>query len=408
MNDHRHVGKRAPFVCSSLRLLSALCAPAVILFFFLLPFTAGTSLSPPGSAQTAPLHRVEEEVVAFAWAPDGRLAYAVKRILKRGRVEMQRDDIWLLAPGGERKRIVNGEKLVKSPTPFSYATRSLLWSPDGTRLTAELDTSQVIDSDFNTKDSTVTLLLDQNGKEINIAGAQSIIEEGLSGAWLPDGVTVGFLTEASKPRLLFQLNSVRPVAGRGTRLFNESTFAAVAWDLRRGVPNAALAIERDKALRGPFRLVALDLVRETRRELAVLDGYTGELALAADGTKIAYFTNPQTLEIRDVNQPERYLRLAAGQGEIAWTPDGRRIVLKRGAAARDARSSPSRRTGMLVWFTIPPLEAQAAGEVPSPVEVAPEALLSGRMFRDFAVSPDGSTIAVTEPGSRHLHVFPLK
>jgi hypothetical protein len=363
--------------------------------------------APPFPAQAAPLRTVEEEVVAFTWAPDGRLVYAVKRIMKRGRVEMQRDDVWMLWPSGERKRIVNGEKLVKSAAPFSYAILSLLWSPDGTKLTAELFTSQVVDSDFNTVESVVTLLLDQTGKEINITGAQSIIEGGMHGAWLPDGVTVGFLTEAAKPKLLFHVNSIRPVAGRGARLFAESRFAAVAWDLRRGVANSAIAVERDKALRGPFRLEALDLTRETRRELSVLEGYTGGLSLSPDGKLAAYFVDPQTLEIRDVNAPERAARLAVAQGIFKWTPDSRRIVLKRASVSSGAGASPGRRSGMLIWFPVPSLEALTPGKSPKPVAAETAPLLSGQLYLHFAPSPDGASLAVTQPGARHLLIFPL-
>jgi hypothetical protein len=356
--------------------------------------------------QLEPLLTIDDEVVAFSYAPDGRLAYAVRRILKQRRVEMQRDDIWMLLANGERKRIVNGEKLVRAATPYSYAIQSLRWSPDGTKLTAELLTSQVIDERFNTRDATVTLLLDQSGKEINITGGQSIIEEGFNGAWLPDGATLAFLSEAVPPKLLFHIFTLRPLAGRGTQRFGNSTFAAVAWDLRMGNANSALAIERDASLTGPFRLVWMDLTKETRRDLATLDGFLGQLALSPDASKAAFFVDTSTIEIRDIAQPKFRARLRTGYGVLYWSPDNRRLLIRR--SPTDTRAPGSRRSGSLAWLDVPPLvEADGSSEL-KPVAAAPITVLAGLEFREAAISPDGRSIAVTEPGRRNLRIYPLQ
>ena len=34
-------------------------------------------------------------------------------------------------------------------------------------------------------------------------------------------------------------------------------------------------------------------------------------------------------------------------------------------------------------------------------------LIHGLAFRDFAISPDGNTLAVIPPGKRNLELFPL-
>jgi hypothetical protein len=353
-------------------------------------------------AQASPELVVEDEVVAFAYAPDGRIAYAVRRILTRNfmreKIELQRDDIWMLWPDGERKRIVNGEKLVKSATPYSYAIQSLRWAPDGTKLTVEMLTSVVIDERLNTRDGVLSLLIDSTGKEINIAGGQSVIEGATNAAWLPDGVSVAYQTEEVKPNLLFSLGLVRPVAGRGGRLMENATFAAVAWNLKPGAPLSAVAVERDRSLSGPSRLVWLDLVKETRRELAVLDSYFGQLCLSPSGTKVAYYIDPQTLEIRDVEHPVQIARLALALGQFVWSPDERRILLKRPLTG-------SKKTGTLAWVTLPPLQPHTGPGAPKPIEALPRPILAGLSFREFGISPDGRHIAVTEPGQRNLQIF---
>src|SRR5713226_7256482 len=193
----------------------------LLLFAELLCFT------PPANSQENPVTTIDQECMAFAYAPDGKIAYGVRHVLTTRRFEIQRDDIWLMTPDGKRRRIVNGEKLVQSPTPYSYAVQSLRWSPDGSRLTVELLTSQMINEAGDTKEGVLTLLLDESGKEIKIAGGDSVIQEATNATWLGDGVTVVYLQEAVK--LLFGIGSVRPVAGRGGRVLADHVFAAVAW-----------------------------------------------------------------------------------------------------------------------------------------------------------------------------------
>src|SRR6266849_9399022 len=143
-------------------------------------------------------------------------------------------------------------------------------SSDLTRLTVEMLTSEMIDPRGDTREGQLTLLLDDTGREIRIAGADSVIPEATNAAWLADGVTVVYLQEAVKPKLLYSIHTVRPVAGRGGALFADHVFAAAAWNAKQ---NIGVAIERERSLSGPPRLVALDLLKEMHRDLATLDGF---------------------------------------------------------------------------------------------------------------------------------------
>ena len=349
-------------------------------------------------AQETPLHTIDEEITAFAYAPDGRIVYSVRHLMKTRLYDLQRDDIWLLGTDGKRRRIVFGEKLVRGNAPFSYTVDSFRWSPDGHMILAELNTTAVIDREGNTRDEEMALLLEESGKEIRIAGADSVIPGAVSAAWLADNTTVVYLAEALKPKLLFSFNSVRPVAGRGRPLFDGRTFLDADWIPRT---NAGIAVERDRALTGPPRLQHLDFIKETDAELATLDGYSGGIQVSPSGSKVAYYVDREVLEIRDLAAPDRVARLRVGFGSFQWTPDERRILLKRSA---------EKKSGDLVWIDVPPLAPAAKSDdgksVPAQ-EPAPHTIFSGLTFRDFAISPDGRSLAVVPPGKRNLVIYAL-
>jgi len=211
--------------------LRPLLLPPALLPLLLLAFLLPASVA----AQTSPTLTVDDECTTLAYAPDGRIAYAVKHILTTRRLEIQRDDIWVLGTDGKRKRIVNGEKLVRGPAAFSYAIQSLRWAPDSTRLTVEMLTSRMINERGDTEEGVLALLIDDNGKEIRISGADSVIPEATNAAWLGDGVTVVYLAEAVKPKLLYSIQSVRPVAGRAVAGGRGGDGAAVFGVRVRGV-----------------------------------------------------------------------------------------------------------------------------------------------------------------------------
>jgi dipeptidyl aminopeptidase/acylaminoacyl peptidase len=336
----------------------------------------------PARAQDKPLLQIDEDCPAFDIAADGRIVYAVRHVFREKVWDLQRDDIWVVTPEGKKTRIVNGEKLVKSRVPFSYAIQATRWSPDGQRLTVEMITSEVIDQEGNTREALITDLMDAAGKEIEISGTHnSVIPDAAQATWLADGATVAFLTEAVKPKLLFSIAMVRPVGGRGGPRFVGRTFSTVVWSPKE---STAVAIERDQGLSGPIQLVWLDLIKETRREIATLDGYLGQLSLSPSGRKVAYFRDGDTLEIRDLAKPGEATRVTVAYGRFEWAPDERRVLLKRG---------PEKKTGDLAWVGIP-------GGTLEPV-------LHGLGFHWFEISPDGRWLAVTQPGKRNLLVYPL-
>src|SRR3989442_8640691 len=63
---------------------------------------------PPAKAQNLdkPLQSIDEDITAFAYAPDGRIAYSVYRRVKTKVYDaLEHDDIWIQDTGG--KRVVN-------------------------------------------------------------------------------------------------------------------------------------------------------------------------------------------------------------------------------------------------------------------------------------------------------------
>ncbi len=97
-------------------------------------------------AQSVPRLTIDGECTAFAWAPDGRIVYSTRHVFAKGKFDIQRDDLWLLGVDGSRQKIFDGQKYGHGSGEFSYTVTSLRWSPDGTRLTAELRTSQLLGS----------------------------------------------------------------------------------------------------------------------------------------------------------------------------------------------------------------------------------------------------------------------
>lgn len=345
------------------------------------------ALAQPATPAAAPAQlehelRIDDPVLAFAFAPDNRIAYAVRRIVKERRLEMQRDDIWVTSLDGKRKRIVDGAKLVSGSAPFSYSVRALRWAPDGRRLTVELDTNQMVDERGTTEAGQLVLLLDERGKEIKIQGADSVIPEAENAAWLDDGVTVAYLAEAVEPRVLFGVFTVRPVAGRGRRMFDQHAYAAVAWYARGGF---GIAVERDASLEGRLRLVRLDVAKQTREVLTEFDVFLGQLTISPSGKQVAYFRDGETLVIRSLTDAAAARQVKMTYGTYQWVPDEQRVLLRRGT---------DERSGILQWVRL------ADGAVTP--------LLHSLTFQDFALSPDGKWLAVTQPGTRYLLVYPAE
>src|SRR5713101_8731579 len=279
--------------------------------------------------------------------------------------------------------------------PFSYIVDSLRWSPNGRMILVQLFTTTVVDDSGKAEDSFQTLLLDDSGKEIRINKGDSVIPDAANATWLPDNSTIAYLSESVKPRLLFSLKFTRPSIGALRSSYEGRTFRDIAW--LPGV-NSAIAVEQDRALTGPSRLQRLDLLSDDAKELATLETYEGGISVSPSGKKVAYFMDKEILEIRDLTSPNRVARIRIGLGVFRWSPDESRILLKRGL---------EKKSGDLVWIDLPPLIPVPANHEIPVSEPQPIPILHGISFRDFAISPDGRSLAVVITGKRSLLVFPL-
>jgi dipeptidyl aminopeptidase/acylaminoacyl peptidase len=352
---------------------------------------------PPAGGQTAaPRITIEDECAAVAYAPDGRLAYATRHIFTVQKFDVQRDDIWILETDGRRRKIVNGEKMARGAAAFSYTITGLRWSSDGTKLTAELSTSQLTPTGETLQDQ-MLLLFGQDGKEIKIAEGDNLVIGALGGAWLDNEDTVAYLTETVKPKLMFSISIIQSPGGRIVHLFDRRSFASLAWNTRLG---SAVAIERNPTGSGDTRLVELDLLKEDYRLLATLDGYLGALSFSPSGNKVAYFRDIDTLEVRQIADPDQVASVHVAYGPIAWAPDEKRVLVKRGL---------DRQEGDLVWVPLPPFATNTEnkpGAAMSSPTLTP--LLNGQTFRDFALSPDGRSVAVITMVKRTVEIFDLQ
>ena len=351
----------------------------------------------PSKAQNLdkPLQSIDEEITAFAYAPDGRIVYSVYRKLKTKAYDLEHDDIWLQEANGKRRRLLEGQKYTRGTQPFSYLIDSFRWSPNGHFILAQLLTTTVVDDSGKTEDSFQTLLLDDSGHEIRINKRDNVILDAANATWLPDSTTIAFLSEAMKPHMLFSLKFTRPATGALRSFYEGRTFRDVAW-----LPgaNSAIAVEQDRNITGPSRLQQLDLRSDDAKELATLDSYEGGISVSPSGNRVAYFLDKEILEVRDLTSPNRVARIRIGLGVFRWSPDESRILLKR---------SLEKKSGDLVWIDLPPLAPIPANHEIPVSQPTPIPILHGLTFRDFAITPDGRSLAVIIPGKRSLLAFPL-
>ena len=338
---------------------------------------------------------IDDDVTAFAYGPDGRIVYSARRLFKTKRYDLQRDDIWLAEPNGRRKRLLQGEKYTPSDKPFSYMVDGLAVSPNGKYILAQISTLSVVDDAGTTKNERMTLVLEDNGKELKLGGLDNIIHDSIGASWLGDSATIVYLFEAIKPNILFSFKYSTIANGPGGYLFEGRTF--LGYDMLPS-GHACIAIERDRNLSGPPRLQRLDLLAQDNQELATLDDYEGGLTVSPSGKRVAYYVDKEVLEIRDLTAPDRVARVRIGLGSLRWAPDDSAILLKR---------APERKSGDLVWIGIPPLAEHPSGQSIPVAETTFNPILHGLAYRDYAISPDGQSLAVVPPGKRNLLVYPI-
>ena len=342
-----------------------------------------------------PLQSIDEEITAFSFGPDGRIAYSVYRRLKTKLYELEHDDIWLQDAGGKRRRLLEGQKFTRGNQPFSYMVDGFRWSSNGHFLLVQLLITTVEGDTGKGEDSFQTLLFDDSGHEVRIAKGDNFIPDAANAAFLPDNNTIAYLSEAVKSLPLFSLKNTRLSTGSLPSPHEGRTFRDIAW-----LPGMhfAIAVEQDRAMSGPPRLQSLDLLSDADKELATLDGYEGGLTVSPGGTKVAYFIDREVLEIRSLSNPGHLARVRVGLGVLRWSPDESRIFLKR---------APEKKSGDIVWFSVPPLAPASPGQEIPVSQPLPVPVFHGISFREFAISPDGRLLAVVVPGKRSLLIFPL-
>jgi hypothetical protein len=360
---------------------------------------AGCCALPPAHAQNAefdkPLETVGEDVTAFAFAPDGRIVYSVRRLVKTKKYDLEKDDIWLQEKGGRRRRIFQGDKFVYGDKLFTYMVDGFRWSPNGRMILAQLRTTTVEDDGGKTQDSTATLVLDDNGKEIRVGRNSSVIPNSWDAFWLKDNATIVYMKEVVPPHILYSFYSSNIATGQTGLVFEGRTFLGGA-PLRD--TDSVIGVERDRNLSGPPRLQRLEMLAQDNQELATLDDYEGGISVSPSGKRAAYFIDKEVLEIRDLQATGRFARIRVGIGTFDWSPDETRILLKRG---------PGSRSSQIGWVRLPALAAHPANSIVPVTEPDFASVLHGLTFRDFAISPDGRVLAVVTPGGRNLTLYPL-
>ncbi len=377
--------------------------------FLLAAAVTALLLVPTLRAQNVPKAIIDQDCSAFAISPQNDIVYSVPHLKFIKKYILERDDIFIATSNGKINRIVDSDHFIPAPPLEGYTVRSFSWSPDGKRIAVNLTLQPLPprleeeieekkqhkkvkkrdDSDDDNQDDddyspppksapggNAVALFDSDGRLIQVSGAKSqFIDRATNAVWLAGDQTVAYTDGA-------QLMSVRPSDGVTTKLFEGHSFQAVAWDAPR---SRAFAVGEDITVQGGLYLVELDLLKQTVTPLAPLDGYQSSLTVSPSGQKVGFFENGDTIEIVNVNNPSKLLRVNAGLGFFQFDHDEERILLKRGKLEE---------SNDLVWIGLEDGRFTPA--------------LHDLEYHAFQISPDGYSLAVTEPGKRILKIFPLE
>ncbi len=332
-------------------------------------------------AQEKPILAIDDDCQTFAIGPGNVIAYAVPKIKHVKKDTIERDEIWIATLDGKRRRIVDPDKFMPIPPASTYIVNSLAWSPDGHRLAASMTTMEAVSvlEDQPVTGVKVVALFDDEGREIKVAGSKTrFIEKASNATWLADGETVAYLTAGSP----YQISSVRPSDGQTKTLFEGHSFDAIVWDAKK---SRAFVVGQNLSVRARGILAQLDLVHETVSEIARVDTYQGQLSVSPSGSKVGFFIDGDAIQVIDLANPTKVTKVRAGMGRFEWTRDELHVLLKRG---------PDEASRELVWVGLYDGTFSAA--------------LHGLEYHDFRITPDGAYVAVTEPGSQVLKVFPAR
>jgi dipeptidyl aminopeptidase/acylaminoacyl peptidase len=338
---------------------------------------------------------VDDEVTAFAYAPDGRIVFAVRKMYKAKKYDLERDDIYVLEQNGKRKKIFSGEKFTLGDKPFTYLIEGFTWSPNGKIVAVQMYTTTVDIEDGTTVDARGLLFLDDQGRMLK-PGRDPVVLDAQNPLWLRDSSTVVYLTGTNLPMGVYSLQYLNVFSGPAGKAFEGRTFLEA---VRISGSNSAMAVERDRNMDGPPRIQKLELLSQEAQEVATLEAFSGGLSLSPSGTKAAYYLDKEVLEIRDLTAPSKLARMRVGLGVLQWSEDETKIYLKRTVEKKSAD---------LVSVDVPVLKAYInRAEIPID-EPTPSFLLHGLTIREYGISPDGRYLGIVLPGKRNLEVFSMK
>jgi len=348
-------------------------------------------------AQGNPKMVIDDDCQAFDISANNEIVFAVPKLKRIKKLIIERDEIDVATGHGGGKRLVDVDKFMPEQPPGGYVVNTLAWAPDGRHIAASItleepppdyhphvkkkgEEDRSDDSDvFSVGGRKAIALFDGDGNEVKVAGSKDrFIQDATNATWLADGQTVVYLSLAPP----YTITRLRPVDGQSTQLFEGHTFDNVIWDAAR---NRAFAVTQNLSLRGRLTLLELDLLHESVTEIATLDNYTGSLSLSKSGKKIGFFEDGDTIEVIDIANPSKQVKVNAGLGRFEWGDDDRRVLLKRG---------PPDQSNGLVWVGL-------YDDSFTPV-------LHDLEFHDFQIAPDGGSLAVTVPGKRVLKLYPLE
>src|SRR6202007_1417169 len=148
----------------ALCVLSVLCGDS---FFFAHPLRAQNF--------DKPVTNIDEEVTAFAYAPNGNVVFSVRRMFKTKKYDLQRDDIWLLESNGKRKRLLEGQKFTHDDKLFTYTVESFTWSPNAHIIAVQLFTTTMDPDAGAREDAPALLLLEDSGRELRPSGKDPLV-----------------------------------------------------------------------------------------------------------------------------------------------------------------------------------------------------------------------------------------
>ena len=352
-------------------------------------------------AQETAFLTIEQDCSQFAIAADNSIAYSVTHVKEFQKIVVERDEVWLASPNGRPRKILEPDKFMPIPPPFTYIVRGISWSPDSQKLALMMFTKQYpwtpkvkgkkkgelddddIDNTYDDNNSSpaasasgnAIALLEIDGQEIKVANAKTrFIQGGISGTWLSDGKTFVYENGAN------QIIRLTPTDGKSTQLYQEQQFEGIAWDAPR---NRAFAV--GSGLTGRTTLLELGLLQETVREVTELDNFKSSLTVSPNGTAVGYYRDGDTIEARSLSNPSRAKSVATGPGRFEFSGDDSRILLKRG---------PLDKSNDLVWVRLSDGDFQS--------------ILHGLVYHDFHISPGGRSLGVVDVGRGLLRVYPLE